>query len=258
MSLVMMALRIAAVQALKSGGTLVGDHVLDSQISAIDLTADGNLSSDQERPFIAVYTETAKSDDLGSTGLRANGQIELTFNCGVSLTMAQSNKDTGVSEIIEGLPATDPQFEAILDIVGCQICRVLVDASNPWSQVFGGFVSKYVSLARLRSSGDASRVRLACGQLKITVEAFADPAAGAVFAEGSHWPKFLELMERDGVKQLGLFRQLLGEPFDGEYPNFEALTGMASRDNIGLKLYSFDGVPLATKIETAISEVDRD
>ena len=75
MSLTMMALRIAAVQALKAGGTLVGDNVLDSQISAIDQTADGQLRSDQQRPFIAVYTDAAKSQDLGQTGLRSNGRV---------------------------------------------------------------------------------------------------------------------------------------------------------------------------------------
>ena len=56
MSLTMMALRIAAVEALKAGGTMVGTNVLDSQISAIDQTVDGDLKTDQKRPFIAVYS----------------------------------------------------------------------------------------------------------------------------------------------------------------------------------------------------------
>ena len=256
MSLTMMALRIAAVEALKVGATLVGTNVLDSQISAIDQTADGALTTDQQRPFIAVYSDSSKAENLGDTGLRANGRIELTFNCGVSLTMGALNKETGVTEIIEGLPSTDAQFEAILDVVGCQICRVLTDASNPWAQVFGNLCT-LVSKMQVRSSSAAESVRLACGQVKITVDAYADPPLGQVFAQGSHWPSFLELMEQHQVKQLGLFQLMLGQPGAAEYPDFEALTGMTARDAGSLRLYSFDGIPAESRIDETASVVDR-
>lgn len=255
MSLTMMALRIAAVEALKAGNTLVGTNVLDSQISAIDQTVDGALKTDQQRPFIAVYSDSGKADDLSATGLRANGRVELTFNCGVSLTMGQVNKETGVTEIIEGFPSTDAQFEAILDVVGCQICRVLTDADNPWAQVFGN-LCVLVSKSQVRSSSAAENVRLACGQVKLTVQAYADPPLGQVFAQGSHWPKFMALMEEHDVKQLGLFQLMLGQPTDAEYPNFEALTGMTSRDAASLKVYTFEGLPAATIIEEPTSTVD--
>lgn len=255
MSLVMMALRIAAVEALKAGGTLVGTNVLDSQISAIDQTVDGALKTDQQRPFIAVYTDIGKADDLGNTGLRANGRVELTFNCGVALTMGQTNKNTGEAEIIEGFPSTDAQFEAILDVVGCQICRVLSDAANPWAQVFGNLCT-LVSKSQVRSSSSAETVRLACGQIKLTVEAYADPPLGQIFAQDSHWPSFLALMEEHGVKQLGLFQLMLGQPIGAEYPDYEALTGMTSRDAASLKLYSFETVPAEVKIEEPSSEVN--
>jgi hypothetical protein len=235
MSLTMMALRIAAVEALKAGGTMVGTNVLDSQISAIDQTVDGDLKTDQKRPFIAVYSDNSKAEDLGATGLRANGRVELTFNCGVSLTMGKLNKETGVTEIIEGLPSTDAQFEAILDILGCQICRVLTDAS----------------------SSAAENVRLACGQVKVTVDAYADPPLGQVFEDGSHWPTFLALMEEHDVKQLGLFQLMLGQSGAAEYPDFEALTGMTLRDAASLRLYSFEGVPAESRVEDPSSVVDR-
>ena len=256
MSLTMMALRIAAVEALKAGGTMVGTNVLDSQISAIDQTVDGDLKTDQKRPFIAVYSDNSKADNLGDTGLRANGRVELTFNCGVSLTMGELNKETGVTEVIEGLPSTDAQFEAILDILGCQICRVLTDASNPWAQVFGN-LGVLVSKAQVRSSSAAENVRLACGQVKVTVDAYADPPLGQVFAEGSQWPTLLALMEQHQVKQLGLFQLMLGQPDAAEYPDYEALIGMTVRDAASLRLYSFDGVPAASKISDPTSFVDR-
>jgi hypothetical protein len=256
MSLTMMALRIAAVEALKLGGTLVGTNVLDSQISAIDQTADGDLQTDQQRPFIAVYSDASKATDLGATGLRANGHVELTFNCGVSVTMGQTNKDTGVTEIIEGLPSTDAQFEAILDVVGCQICRVLTDPDNPWAQVFGNLCT-LVSKSQVRSGSAADGVRLACGQIKLTVDAYADPPLGQVFAADSHWLNFLALMAQNDVAQAGLFELMLGQASTATDQTYEALTGMTTRDASALALYTVDGVPVGAAITSPTSVEDR-
>lgn len=254
MSLTMMALRIAAVEALKAGGTLVGTNVLDSQISAIDQTVDGDLKTDQQRPFIAVYSDAGKATDLSLAGLRSNGRVELTFNCGVSLTMGQTNKATGETEIIEGFPSTDAQFEAILDVVGCQICRTLTDVRNPWAQVFGDLCT-LVSKSQVRSSSAAENVRLACGQIKLTVDAYADPPHDQVFAEDSHWPRFLTLMEEHGVKQLGLFQRMLGQPDEEAFPDLEALTGMTARDAASLRVYSFGDVPAMSTFNEIASEL---
>lgn len=243
MSLTMMALRIAAVQALKAGGTLVGDNVLDSQISAIDQTADGQLRSDQQRPFIAVYTDAAKAQDLGQTGLRSNGRVDIMFNCGVSVTMAETNKETGETQIVDLFPATDANLEAVLDALDVQISRVLTDPDNPWAQVFGDFVQTYVAKEHVRSSSSAENVRLAAGQTKLTVDVFADPRHGQPLAEGGPWPRFMALMAEHGVPQLALFQQLVGDPASGAYEEFERLTGMTTRDAQSLRLYTFGGVP---------------
>lgn len=57
------ALRMATIAALK-GRTLVEDNVLDSEITALDADADGNLTTDQKRPFISIYTDNG-SDAFG-------------------------------------------------------------------------------------------------------------------------------------------------------------------------------------------------
>ncbi len=243
MSLTMMALRIAAVQALKAGGTLVGDNVLDSQISAIDQTADGLLRSDQQRPFIAVYTDAARSQDLGQTGLRSNGRVDIMFNCGVSVTMAETNKDTGETQIVDLFPATDANLEAVLDALDVQITRALADPDNPWAQVFGDFVQAYVAKEHVRSSSSAENVRLAVGQTKLTVDVFADPRHGQPLAEGGPWDRFMALMAEHKLPQLGLFRLLLGNPDTGPYEEYERLTSMTVRDAQALRLYTFAGVP---------------
>lgn len=243
MSLTMMALRISAVWALRAGGTLVGDNVLDSQISAIDQTADGRLRSDQQHPFIAVYTDAAKAGDLGQAGLRSNGRVDILFNCGVALTMAQTDKDTGEASIVEGFPATDAHFEAVLDVLDVQIGRVLSDPDNPWAQVFGDFVQAYVAKEHVRSGSAAENVRLAAGQTRLTVDVFADPRLGQPLMEGGPWSRFMALMEEHHVPQRALFRQLLGDASAGTYPDFERLAGMSVRDAETLRLYSFASVP---------------
>lgn len=254
MSLTMMALRIAAVQALKAGGTLVGDNVLDSQISAIDQTADGQLRSDQQRPFIAVYTDAAKAQDLGQTGLRSNGRVDIMFNCGVSVTMAETNKETGETQIVDLFPATDANLEAVLDALDVQISRVLTDPDNPWAQVFGDFVQAYVAKEHVRSSSSAENVRLAAGQTKLTVDVFADPRHGQPLAEGGPWPRFMALMAEHGVPQLALFQQLVGDPVSGAYEEFERLTGMTTRDAQSLRLYTFGGVGRDVVVTDATNE----
>ena len=256
MSLTMMALRMAAVEALKSGDTLVGDNVLDSEISAIDLTADGALSSAQKTPFIAVYTDAAKAQKLGNTGLRSNGHVEIVFNYGVSMAMAETNKVTGEKTIVEGLPATDEHFEALLDVLEVQIGRALTDPDNPWAQAFGGFICGYVAKEHLRSS-TAQKVRLAAGQTRLTVNAFADPRHGQPLADDGPWPRLMALMEKHAHPQLPLIRQMLGEESDGLYAEFERLTGMTSRDAQTLRLYTYGRVPRDVRITKARSEVTR-
>ncbi|NIZ11084.1 hypothetical protein [Pseudooceanicola sp. HF7] len=242
MSLMMMALRIAAIEALKAGDTLVGHNVLDSQISAFDHPNGQGLRTDQQQPFIAVYTDAARVDGPGQVGLRGNGRVDILFNSGVAMTMTQTNRATGEAEIVEGLPATDAHFEAVLDLLDWQISSVLSDPKNPWSEVFRGFILSHVAKHHARSGSAADQVRVAAGQTKLRVEAFADPAPGQVLDPSGPWGRFMALMEAHSVPQLKLFQMALGAPSSGPYADFEQLTGMTRADAEALKLYSFGGV----------------
>lgn len=241
MSLTMMALRISAIQALKAANTLVGGSVLDSQISVFDQTADGSLSTKVERPFIAVYTDSAKSEDLSQTGLRANGMVTILFNCGVSMTMTQTDRETGEAYILQELPATDANFEAVLDVLEAQIGRALSDPDSEWAQVFGGFVKSYEVKDCVRSSSTADNVRLAAAQTKLVVDVFADPIHGQELADQSPWRRFLGLMERDSLPQLALFESLLGGADPATVFDYERLTGMTVQTTENLRLGGFEG-----------------
>ena len=176
MSLIRIAARIAAVQALK-GQTLVGDNVLDSQIGALDVAADGSLRSDEEKPFISVYTDYAKTEENELRAAVPNGTTEFLFEAGITAAMAMTDPDTDESVIYPGIPGTDAAFEFHLDMVMRQIGDVLTDPQNEWAEIFRSFHRGNMKIERARTSQDNSGVRLAAQQMRVTVDLISDPPA---------------------------------------------------------------------------------
>ena len=85
------ALRMATIEALK-GSTLVDGNVLDSQIGALDIAADGTIRTDQEKPFISVYVEASKQDGgFNIRGLHKTGLTELVIEIGITTAMTEIN-----------------------------------------------------------------------------------------------------------------------------------------------------------------------
>ncbi len=178
MSLMRIAARVAAVQALK-GKTLVGDNVLDSQIGALDVAADGTLRTEEERPFITVYTDAAKSEGNRLRSWFDNGATEFLFEAGVTAGHTVTDPDTGESVIYPGIPGTDASFELLLDIVARQIGDAMTDPDNEWATIFARMNMGNTSVERARTSNDSGGVRLAAQQVKLTVNLMPDPARGA-------------------------------------------------------------------------------
>lgn len=178
MSLNRIAARIAAVQALK-GKTLVGDNVLDSQIGALDVAADGSLRTDEDRPFISVYADAAKADgdDASLRSFVVNGDTEFAFEAGVTAAHVETDEN-GVSTIYPGIPGTDAAFETHLDLVMRQVGDALSDPENEWAEIFRKLVSRFLKIERERTSGGGNGVRLAAHQLKLTVALRPDPVRG--------------------------------------------------------------------------------
>jgi len=177
MSLTRIAARIAAVYALR-GQTLVGDNVLDSEIGALDVTADGTLRSGEDRPFISVYTDAAKSGANTIRSFTPNGSTEFLFEMGVTTAQLVSDPDTGASVIYPGIPATDASFEFLLDIVARQIGDALSDPNNEWAEIFRKFILGNDMLERARTSNTADGAKLAAQQIKLVADVTADPVRG--------------------------------------------------------------------------------
>lgn len=177
MSLVRIAARIAAVRALR-GKTLVGDNVLDSQIGALEVDADGALRTDEDRPFISVFTDAASAKDTETRAFVDNGDTEILFEAGIAATQVTTDPETDESIVYAGIPSTDAAFEFHLDIVARQIGDALTDPDNEWAEIFRRMVRGYKKIERSRTSGDDKGVRLAALQIKVTAELFADPVRG--------------------------------------------------------------------------------
>lgn len=194
MSLVKLAMRMAAVEALK-GKTLVGDVVLDSEIGVIDLKPDGTLESEQEKRFIAVYTQEGKLelDAHMPRALHEGGTCELIFEIGITASMTTRDPETGDQEVIEGIPATDAAFEFYLDVVDRQILDALTTGSSAWSEIWRGLVPRVISVHRQRTDS-AGQVRLAGHQLKLNCEIAADPTPGHAYDPDGPFGQFMSAL----------------------------------------------------------------
>ncbi|NSY44957.1 hypothetical protein G6M03_16800 [Agrobacterium tumefaciens] len=199
MSLVCIALRICAVQAVK-GRTLVGDNVLDSEIGALETSAAGELKTPEEKQFVSVYTDESKQmSGLELRSLIASGEIDLVFEAGVATPHLVTDPDTDEKVIMAGLPATDANFEFYLNMTLRQIVDALADPDNEWAALFNRLVFKFVKSHRSRISGDTNGVRLAAHQIKITVEPISEPVARQPLKPDSPMAAFFAKCERDLV-----------------------------------------------------------
>lgn len=199
MSLTRIAVRMALVEALK-GQTLVGDNVRDSVIGALEVRGDGALRSDEEKPFIAVYTDAAKvENDIELRSLKENGLTEIVLEWGVTTAMLVTDDDSGETTIV-GLPATDDALEFNLDLVGRQIRDVLTDPDNAWAEIYRGLCFRYFKVERARAANAENGIRVAGQQLKLTAALADDPVPGEDVPEV--FSQFFALLDGSGDPHL--------------------------------------------------------
>lgn len=224
-----LAIRIATIEALK-GWTLVEDNVLDSQISALDFAADDSLRTDQDKPFIAVYTDDSKIETgIDLRALHKSGLTDLVIETGIASTMTETDPESGESKIIGlGIPATDRAMEFFLDCVGRQVTSALSDPNSEWAEIWRSLSNSVIKIERKRTS-DSSGTRIAAHQLAITLDLLPDPVFGQAVASTSTWAKLFAKMEVSNHPYLATMQALVGSP-DG------VLASEAQRRRFGLTL----------------------
>ncbi|UXN05257.1 hypothetical protein [Bartonella sp. HY761] len=218
MSLARLALRLSAIEALKDK-TSVKQNVVDSQIGAIDIAADGSLRTDQDAPFIAVYTEGSKVRDDNGRQLRQNGDTDIVFEFGISSAMSETN-DKGESQIVGfGIPVTDGAMEFVLDCIGHDIAMALHDECNPWAEIWRSFSTGIVEIERKRVGSENNSLTLAAHQLRVRVSLLPDQPFGTILSEATPWRKMLKLMKEQSHPAFAFFEsQLNPNIVDGDNP----------------------------------------
>lgn len=210
MSLARLALRIATIEALR-GATSVADNVLDSEITALDIGADGTIRTDQEKPFISVYTEKSKVADLnGERAIWRNGPTELLIETGIAASMIETDPETGEKTVVGGLAATDAALEFYLDMLDRQVVTCLTDPLNEWAEVWRKLMSETTSIERKRLSDATTDIRMAARQLWIGCNLVPDPPYGEPINPGSAFAAFLNQMRKVNHEYLPKIEELLG------------------------------------------------
>jgi hypothetical protein len=192
MSLIRIAARMALIEALR-GRTLVGENVLDSEIGSLDIDAQGNLTTDADKPFISVYSDASD----GSGALREfyqTGETTFLIEIGVAAAFTERDPETDVAHLVGvGIPDTDANMEFTLDLIGRQVSDALSDPKNEWAMMFKSLVLDIKSITRARTA-QSDGARLAAHQIKITASLWADPPKGTEIKPDGPLGAFLALL----------------------------------------------------------------
>lgn len=191
MSFARFALRVAAVRAIKAAGTLVGDNVRDSDFSAIDIGADGDLRTAEDRPFVLVYTDDSTSPAPAQRDLRQNGELDLVIEFGIAGPMTQTDPVTGESTIVGiGIAGTDEAFELALDMIDRQV-TVALTADTPWAEIWRRLSTEATKIERRRAASTEGGVRHAFRQMRVSLLTLPDPVWGQPLVAGAVWTDFV-------------------------------------------------------------------
>lgn len=206
MSLARLAVRVATVEALR-GRTMVGDNIRDSDIGAIDIAADGALRTDEDRPFVLVYTDDGRATDVPLRDLHSNGEVDLVLEFGIATPMVQTDPDTGESVISGSIPATDAAFEMALDIIDRQIASALA-GEGKWPTIWKRLSSGVAKVERRRAVNAEQGVRFAARQVLVTLNLKPDPVMGAPL--GGVWQEFAAALGDDCPDLAPIVADMLG------------------------------------------------
>ncbi|MBO9125462.1 MULTISPECIES: hypothetical protein [unclassified Rhizobium] len=214
MSLMRIALRIAAVEALK-GRTLVGNNVLDTPNGALDIQADGSLRTEEDRPFVSVYTDQGKAEGTAGRSLTENGLCDIIFEMGISSAMLEIDEQTEETVLVGiNIPGSDRNREFYLDIVQRQVGDALNDPSNAWADIYRGLHHRIVKIEYAGARNTEDGQRLAGHQMRLTVELGDEPEKGVALDERSAFMRFLVALDasedRSYQAQAAMMRGLIG------------------------------------------------
>ena len=168
MSLERTALRLATVMALSNGflspwPTMAGPRVFDSRFDPAQIV---DLASDDVLPLVVVVTD----DDTGASLSENNGgpPFEHTVTLCLDISIGMVGEIEGKPSFV-GLPQSEPELEAMLDLFEMQLRRALVDPVNAWTAEFTKMARRITDWKSARYVERDSNVRLAARKITASV-----------------------------------------------------------------------------------------
>lgn len=193
MSIIGLAMRMAAVRALESAGTLAGPRWYDSALLPID-----KLVGDTPQPFGSVATEDENDAPAGRDLNAGTRTIELVIEIGIAEMVALPTIE-GEPEIAAQILSSDANLELSLAIFDRQIRACLWGRGGGlWGDAFRMLAGNVTKYAARRGIPVKDGQRFAARQLIFTIQPCAEPPFGAV-VPGSPLEKFFEAADAAAV-----------------------------------------------------------
>lgn len=189
MSLVALAMRMSAVEALK-GATLSGPRIYDSAVLPIDKAIDERGA----QPFTAIATEDEVGKPAGRDLNNGDRLIDLVIESMVASILPLPGEDGEAIVVAE----TDATLELSLAILSRQIDAALWGrGGGAWGEVFRSFCKSIEEVTSRRGMPTENGQRFAARQVAYRVRAFAEPAFGTEPPAGTPMAKFLAALADD-------------------------------------------------------------
>lgn len=235
--LVRILLRICLQEALR-GRTLAGDNILDSNFSAVSFDDAGQLKTDQDQPFICVYTDGSKSSGAGLRGLLNGGDTQVVIEAAISSSMAVVDPETGASVTEVGLPDTDAALELQLDFLVHQIFSAVTADDNEWGKLATSLLLDTPTFERSRIASAAGGARIAGHELRLTVRLIDDPICNDDLSDSSFAKVLQQLGAGTNTTHIRL-AELISEHLSGtlvDYQRVQRLAGHSAETTSALGL----------------------
>lgn len=170
MSLIRTALRMSVVEALRDK-TFAGHNVLDSEIGAISIAADGTVDSTRSEPFISVYTAEASGPSLFER-MKTDLVIDMAIS---SQTITRDDDGNIIDGDLPITPDSDRAYEVSIDVLHHQIMAALHDPENEWAEIARKILSNNIEGIDISVGRSSTKSRLAARQIRIVVNLLAEP-----------------------------------------------------------------------------------
>lgn len=253
MSLVGLAMRMAAVRALQSSQTLAGSRVFDSAIMPID-----QIAGSEPAPFISISTEDETSRPSGRDLNNGDRTIDFVVEIAMAQTVTLKDEEGDAVVILD----TDANLEMQLAILMREVTSCLFGrGGGTWGEAFRAFVKTIEEHNSRRGIPTEQGQRFAARQSVFRVKAYAEPAFAKEPEAGSAFAKFLAAAEADAATATlaGPLRAAIeGKPVDwpAEFTRGAVDAGMTEDEAAKIGVAPLGGYPSDPLEEIVVEGTD--